>query len=120
MPSEPASAEVRPGTPLPRRRPSAVDPTMFGHARFTSDAPPTGEPPPDPAVFLRALGKRVRLLRVDRELTQNQLARAAAMSRSFVSLIEHGSQGVDVVRRLRLATALGMPLTELIDVSDQR
>lgn len=64
--------------------------------------------------WLRALGKRVRILRLTRELTQDELAVAAGMSRSFVSLIEHGTHGVDVVRLLRLAAALDVPLAELI------
>ena len=74
-------------------------------------------PAPDVAVFLRALGKRIRLLRLTRELTQDQLACAAGMSRSFVSLIEHGSHGVDVVRLVCVAAVLGVPLTELVDLS---
>jgi transcriptional regulator with XRE-family HTH domain len=61
---------------------------------------------PDEAAFMRALGKRVRLLRLVRELTQDELAKAAGMSRSFVSLIEHGARGVDVVRLLRLAAGV--------------
>ena len=68
------------------------------------------------AAFLRALGKRVRLLRRVRELTQDELAQAAGMSRSFVSLIEKGSHGVDVVRLLRLADALDVSLLELLDL----
>lgn len=68
----------------------------------------------DPAAYLRALGKRVRLLRLTRELTQEELAVAAGMSRSFVSIIEHGSHGVDVVRLIRLAAALEVPLAELL------
>ena len=64
--------------------------------------------------WLRALGKRVRILRLTKELTQDELAVAAGMSRSFVSLIEKGTHGVDVVRLLRLAAALDVPLAELI------
>ena len=64
--------------------------------------------------YLRALGKRVRILRLTRELTQEELATAAGMSRSFVSLIEHGSHGIDVVRLIRLAAALDIPLAELL------
>ena len=71
--------------------------------------------PPETA-FLRALGKRVRLLRVARDLTQEQLADAAWMSRSFVSMIEKGCHGVDVVRLLRLAAVFGIPLTDLLDL----
>lgn len=40
----------------------------------------------DPDVWLRALGKRVRLLRLTREMTQDELAAASGMSRSFVSV----------------------------------
>ena len=43
------------------------------------------------AAFLRALGKRVRLLRRVWELTQDELSQAAGISRSFVSLIEKGA-----------------------------
>ncbi len=68
------------------------------------------------AAFLLALGKRVRLLRLIRELTQDELAQAAGISRSFVSMIEHGTHGVDVVRLWRLAAVFGMPLTELLDL----
>ena len=64
--------------------------------------------------WLRGLGKRVRMLRLTREMTQDQLAAASGMSRSFVSLIEHGTHGVDVVRLLRLAAALDVPLVDLL------
>jgi len=76
---------------------------------------PTGGEPDVPA-FLHALGQRVRLLRATRELTQDQVAAAAGMSGSFVSLIEHGSHGVDVVRLLRLAAVFGLSLPELGDL----
>jgi transcriptional regulator with XRE-family HTH domain len=66
------------------------------------------------AVWLRGLGRRVRLFRLTREMTQDELASASGMSRSFVSLIEHGTHGVDVVRLLRLAAALEVSLGELL------
>lgn len=68
------------------------------------------------AAFLLALGKRVRLLRLIRELTQDELAQAAGISRSFVSMIEHGTHGVDVVRLWRLAAVFGVPLADLLDL----
>ena len=70
----------------------------------------------DVAVFMRALGRRVRLLRLTAEMTQEELAAAAGISRSFVSLIEHGARGVDVVRLIRLAAVFGIPLSELVDL----
>jgi transcriptional regulator with XRE-family HTH domain len=70
----------------------------------------------DEATFMRALGRRVRLLRLTRELTQEELARVSGISRSFVSLIEPGTHGVDVLRLLRLASVLGLPLHELLNL----
>ena len=64
--------------------------------------------------FLRALGKRIRLLRLTAELTQDDLAARTDISRSFVSLIEHGAHGIDVVRLLRIAQAFDVRLSELI------
>lgn len=71
----------------------------------------------DVAVLMRALGKRIRLLRLTADLTQEELGEAAGISRSFVSLIEHGTRGVDVVRLLRIAAVLGLPLHELVNLS---
>ena len=42
--------------------------------------------------FLRALGKRLRLLRLLRDLSQDELGQAAGVSRSFVSLIESSAR----------------------------
>jgi transcriptional regulator with XRE-family HTH domain len=67
------------------------------------------------AALIRALGKRVRLLRLTREMTQEELAEASGMSRSFISIIEHGAHGVEVVRLVRLAAALDVTLVELLE-----
>lgn len=74
----------------------------------------------DAQALLRMIGRRVRLARLTRELTQAELADAAGMSRSFLSLIEHGAHGVDIVRLHRLGAALGVPLVELIDDREGR
>lgn len=68
----------------------------------------------DPDVFLRVVGKRIRILRLTREMTQDELAAAAGISRSFVSLVEHGAKGIDVVRLMRIAAALDVPLPDLV------
>jgi DNA-binding XRE family transcriptional regulator len=73
-------------------------------------------PVTDETVFMRALGKRIRLLRLMAELSQEELGDAAGISRGFVSLIEYGTRGVDVVRLLRIAAVLGLPLHELVNL----
>lgn len=79
-----------------------------------------GTTDPDTAAFLHALGRRVRLLRTEREFTQSQLAAHTDMSRSFLSIIENGERGVDVVRLHRLAAAFGIPLSDLIGGAERR
>jgi transcriptional regulator with XRE-family HTH domain len=63
----------------------------------------------------RLIGKRLRLARLTAELTQDQLADAAGVSRSFISVIEHGAPGVDVYRLRRPALAAGTTLATLIE-----
>lgn len=66
--------------------------------------------------FRRAVGKRLRLLRVVRELTQDELAQAAGVTRNQVSGFERAAQGLDVVALLRLSAALRVPVAELLAV----
>jgi transcriptional regulator with XRE-family HTH domain len=68
----------------------------------------------------RTIGKRLRIARLTAELTQDQLATAAGVSRALVSLIEHGAAGVNVYRLRRIATAAGTTLTALVDEHDGR
>jgi transcriptional regulator with XRE-family HTH domain len=71
-------------------------------------------------VYLRGLGRRVRLLRLTREMSQEQLATASGMSRNFVSSIERGAHGVDVVRLLRLAGALKVDIGQIVSDPDTK
>lgn len=68
------------------------------------------------AAFRRALGKRLRLLRVVRELTQAELAQAAGVTRNQVSAFERAAQGLDVVALLGLSAALRVPVADLLDM----
>ena len=65
--------------------------------------------------LLKTIGRRVRLARLVKEMTQADLATVAGMSRSFLSLIEHGAHGIDIVRLYRLSVALELPLADLFD-----
>lgn len=63
----------------------------------------------------RTVGRRLRLARRLVELTQEEVAAAAGVSRSMVALVEQGTHGIDVYRLRRMAAAVGMDLTELFD-----
>lgn len=68
------------------------------------------------ARFLRALAGRIRLLRLTQNLTQQDLSAACGISRSFISLIETGARGADIRNVYRIALALDVPMTQLVDV----
>lgn len=50
---------------------------------------------PDEIRLRRQVGKRVRVQRTVQELTQDELAQRAGVTRNFVSAIERGAQGLD-------------------------
>jgi len=61
-----------------------------------------------------ALAERVRRARMQRDLNQTQLARAAGVSQSTVSRIEKGDREVTLVEADALARALELPLDTLL------
>lgn len=69
---------------------------------------------PAAAAFVREVGRRVRLHRLVQRLTQQEIADRTGLSRSFISLFEQGAHGIDITALARIATALGVPLTELV------
>jgi DNA-binding XRE family transcriptional regulator len=127
MPADPTTP--RPPVPLPTRRPASTDPELFA-SRLRS-APPAGLDP-DVGVVAAAVprsagsaqeyraqvGRRVHLARIGRDLTQDEVARRAAVTRNVVSAIERGAQGLDAWRLDKLADALGVSLSWLLGRSD--
>jgi XRE family transcriptional regulator, regulator of sulfur utilization len=65
--------------------------------------------------FIRELARRVRLHRRYRGLTQQQLGDLTGLSRSFVALFEAGRHGIQVVSLRRVAGALGVAFSALVD-----
>lgn len=73
----------------------------------------------DPAVIQLRLGARVRALRDERGLTQADLALASGMDRSQLAAIETGRRNVTLANLARLARALGVTLSQLLDGVDR-
>lgn len=67
-----------------------------------------------------AFGKVLRIVRREAGLTQEQLAHAAEVDRTFVSLIERGERQPTIRVLFRLADALGVPPTKLVELTQQR
>ena len=76
-----------------------------------------GPDPSMPLVSLRdVLAFNVRSLRVARMLSQEQLGFAAGLDRTFVSQVERARVNVSVDNIERIATALDVPASQLLQV----
>ena len=84
------------------------------------DAVTIAGPPTTPATeddYRRQIGRRARLARVGLDLSQDDVATKAGVTRNFVSAIERGAQGLDTWRLRHLADALGVPLGWLLGLT---
>ena len=70
--------------------------------------------------YRRLVGKRVRAERVWQDLSQDEVAAQAGVTRNFVSAIERGVQGLDAFRLRSVADALGLTFEDLMATDDRR
>jgi transcriptional regulator with XRE-family HTH domain len=64
---------------------------------------------------LRVFGRTVRRLRIQRHLSQEQLAEAARISRNYISDIERGRRNPSLMAVLAVARALDVTVTTLLE-----
>ena len=64
------------------------------------------------------LANRLRLFRVTRGWTQEALAEASGLHRTYISSLERGGRNISIDNIDRLAQALGISISELIDPID--
>lgn len=60
------------------------------------------------------IGWNLRRLRVERGLSQERLALAAGIDRAYVGRIERGSENVTIATLEAMASALAVPVAELL------
>lgn len=63
----------------------------------------------------KAFGKKLKVLRTSRGLTQDDLAERAGVSTSFISSLERGVDAPSFATLEALATALGVQVSSLFD-----
>lgn len=64
---------------------------------------------------LKAIGERLHRVRLQRHMSLRDVAAAAGLSPSFVSLVERGETEIAISRLIRLADACGVVLVDLLD-----
>lgn len=65
--------------------------------------------------FLRWFGGRLRGIRRQRHLSQEDLAEIAGIDRTYVGGVERGERNIGVLNIKRLADALGVNVKDLFD-----
>jgi len=64
-----------------------------------------------------AFGKRIRLLRLEREMTQEQLGARSGLHPNYICSIEKGNRNVGINSVCKLAEALGVSPAKLFEAS---
>lgn len=64
--------------------------------------------------LLVTLGQTIKRIRLEKEVSQEQLALLAQIDRSHVGRIERGDNNVAILTLARIAKVLGMSLTDLM------
>ena len=63
---------------------------------------------------LTLMGRRINAARTSRRMTQQQLADASELDRTYISLVEHGRQNLSIGAVLKIANALEVPMGALL------
>lgn len=66
----------------------------------------------------KALGQRLRQLRIDRKLSQLDIEVATGIANADISRIENGKTNVELVTLVKLAIAFNIELMELFNYND--
>jgi transcriptional regulator with XRE-family HTH domain len=68
--------------------------------------------------LLVSLGQTIRRIRLEKEVSQEQLALLAEIDRSHLGRIERGDNNVAVLTLARVAKVLGITLAELMSAAE--
>jgi XRE family transcriptional regulator, aerobic/anaerobic benzoate catabolism transcriptional regulator len=93
---------------------SSNQPTVSPNLADGGTEGPIGLNPSDPD-FLASLGQRVRQTRSERGMARNALSRAADVSERYLAQLEAGEANASVVLLRRIAVALGVRVSDLLD-----
>ncbi len=64
--------------------------------------------------YQKILGENVRSLRIERQITQEQLAELCNLHRTYIGAIERGDRNVSLNNIVKVAQALNVPPSDLL------
>lgn len=65
--------------------------------------------------ILRIFGERVRLLRKQQDISQEELAHKANLHRTYIGMIERAEKNITLLNIEKIANALEVSIKDLID-----
>ena len=68
-------------------------------------------------MFLKQLGLSIKLARVRKELSQEELAELAGLHRTYIGMVERAERNITVINLVQIAKALDISLDKLFDNS---
>lgn len=68
--------------------------------------------------ILKAFGNRIKAIRLEQGISQEQLGQLAELDRTYISGIERGLRNVSLINIERLAAALDVEPAELLKFSE--
>ncbi len=68
--------------------------------------------------ILKSFGHRVKEIRLEQGISQEQLGLLAELDRTYISGIERGMRNVSLINIARIAEALGVEPAELLQFSE--
>ena len=66
----------------------------------------------------KRIGLNITILREQRGLTQEKLAELASLHRAYIGQIERGEKNIGLRNLKKIAKALGIQISDLLDVHD--
>ena len=68
-------------------------------------------------MLLKQLGFSIKLARVRKELSQEELAELAGLHRTYIGMVERAERNITVINLVQIAKALDISLDKLFDNS---
>lgn len=64
-------------------------------------------------IALLKLGERIRFLRTENNLSQEELAHICGFDRTYISLVERGKRNLSIINLSTFARCLGVTISEI-------
>lgn len=72
----------------------------------------------DDKIYLEQLGNRIRELRTEAELSQEKLAFACDLDRTYIGSVERGERNISVINIRKIANALEIKVSVLLSIEE--